>query len=147
MTNSLHTTLTELKNGLKNGGDKAYELSRAVLDAMPVTGYGRELRLSALDALDNVLDGATNSGTVENLFELREALENYGDFGPTQDNDETMRLLGEIWNYSFTPDSDMMIENDEPLVGVMETWNSLIGRAAHAVLVSYIETNFPEYDF
>lgn len=148
MTKSLHTVLTELKATLRTlEGDTVYELSRKVLDRMPVTAYGREMRLSALDALDNVLDGATNSGTVENLFELREALDNYGDFDPSQDNEETTRLLGELWNFSFAPSSLELDYDTEPLAAVMNTWNAEIGCFAHEVLFTYVEETFPEYNF
>lgn len=147
MTKNLHNMLTELKATLRTReGDAVYELSRAVLDSMPVTGYGREMRLSALDALDNVLDAATNSGTVENLFELRESLDNgAGEYGPTQDNDETMKLLGELWNFSFAPED--FVSMGEPIAVALEAWNQEIGIFAQAVLVSYIENNFPEFDF
>lgn len=148
MTKNLHTVLTELQATLRTReGASVYELSKAVLDNMPVTGYGREMRLSALSALEDVLDAACNSGTAENIFELEESLDNYGDFGPTQDNDETMRLLGELWNFSFTPDSLELDYDTEPLVAVMNTWNAEIGRFAHSVTVSYVRENFPEYNF
>lgn len=148
MTKNLHTVLEDLKAELRTDfGHNCYTLAKAVLSQLAVTSYGREMRLSALDALDNVLDVALNSGTVENLFELRASLENgAGEFGPSLDHDEISRLLPELWNFSYKPD-DIDRDAEEPLDAVICAWNTEIGYAAHSVLVSHIETVFPEYNF
>lgn len=147
MTTSLHDYLTNLRTNVSGpamGG--GYDLIRDTVTATNTTGYSRPMWNSAKDALDNVFDRALNSGTVENLFELRETLDNDGDFSPSLTNDESMELLGALFNFSYRPET-VSYTHSEPLEDILNSWCEDIGNAAHAALVAYVSLHAPEYNF
>lgn len=145
MTTSLHARLTTLKSELKTiEGEGVYDLCTAAIGHMPVSGNGKIMRLSALEALQNVIDVACNSGTVENLFELEQALENSAGFEIELSNEESEKILPELFNFSYQPDA--IYATDEPLQDVINAWCVEVGAAAHSAIVGWAEAQCEEIE-
>lgn len=140
---NLHDFLANLKADIDaKQGDVSYELNRTVSRSINATSHGSIMRTLTLDSLGYVLDVLVNQGTVEDLRELDEVLDNSSDLGPQPSHEEKIALLGELWNFSYVPEEP--ITGDEPLEATIDAWIWDVGRAAQSAIRNYVEANWEE---
>lgn len=140
---NLHDFLANLKADIDaKQGDASYELNQAVSRSINATSHGKTMRSLTLDSFGYVLDVAVNQGTVEDLRELDEVLDNSDSLGPQPSHEEKIALLGELWNFSYVPEEP--ITGDEPLDATIDAWIWDVECAAKNAIRSYVEANWEE---
>lgn len=146
MSKTLHQYLTGLKTDVDNGEGEARTraLVRLALDRVNTSGDHGEMWHTARQSIGYVMDVAVNQGTAEDLRELRENLEHSPDYGAQPDNDQSERLLGQLYRHNYEPQEGFDSFSDTPLDAVLDAWNEEIGNAALQAVLAYVAENWEE---
>lgn len=145
--NHFRDYLVSLKADINAGESEARTraLTRLALSHVSTTGDHGEMFHTANQSLGYVLDVAVNQGTAEDLYDLRELLDNSGSsYSAQPDSDQAERLMGQLYRHNYKPNNDYISYSETPLDDVLDAWNEEIGRAAMYAVLAYVEENYEE---
>lgn len=139
---NFYNELERVKSEVDAGKSSALarHLVRESFGYVTTQGDHGEMWNTACQSLRYVLDVAVNQGTSEDLRELREALDSDSDYSAQPGVDQSIRLIGQLYQHNYSPDMDLFAgDGDLPLDAVVGAWNYEIGQAAMYAVLSHME--------
>lgn len=145
---NLHDYLVSLKSDVDAGEGEARtrELAREALNAINTDGNHGAMFKAAIQSLGYVLDVAVNQGTADDMWELRELLDDSGSsFDAQPDADQSRELIGLLYRYNFKPEDEISY-SATPLDDILDAFTREIGSTAMYAVLAYVEANYEESD-